>query len=305
LANEKAFTMNRLILFFLIAGFNIPAKCFSQNTPTYILNFDYNGPANMKIVFDTTAGRKNVWQVGRPSKSVFNAAYSAPRAIVTDTVLPYPINDTSVFTLKCQRQLFMYAGNSYLGLELYYKFNTNSHTDHGMVEASLDSGRHWINLLTDTSKKLIWHSAIPSLDSNTAAGWQFFSVELTKVECCPIRPSIWFRFTFISGNIPTHGDGWMMDNIGIEDQWEGETEYKLQNDLQLYPNPAQDRIYFKTASTEINRRARIFSLDGSLIQEIPVSQEGYLNVRDLPNGLYLLRYGAENAFCWTKFSVQH
>jgi hypothetical protein len=297
--------MNRFILFFLIACFYFPANVFAQHPPTYSLNFDYYWPQNMKVVYDATAGRNNVWQVGKPSKAVFNAAYSAPRAIMTDTARPYPINDTSVFTLKCQRQIFMYAGNWYLGLELYYQFNTNSHTDHGVIETSLDSGKHWTNLLTDTSKKIIWHSVIPSLDSNTASGWQYLSVELTRLESGPISPSIWFRFTFISGNNSTHGEGWIIDNIGIADEWEGETEYNLQTALQLYPNPAHDFIYLKTTRPEINSYATIYSLDGKLIQDIPLLQKGYLNVRDLPNGFYLLRYGTENNFCFKKFSIQH
>ena len=43
----------------------------------------------------------SVWQIGPPNKEVhFKSASTVPNVIVTDTINPYPINDTSRFQIK-------------------------------------------------------------------------------------------------------------------------------------------------------------------------------------------------------------
>ena len=46
-----------------------------------------------------TSNAGNIWQIGQPDKAIFDSAFSAPNAIVTDTVNYYPINDSSSFIL--------------------------------------------------------------------------------------------------------------------------------------------------------------------------------------------------------------
>ena len=59
-----------------------------------------NDTFNDKFIIDTVNYPNNVWQIGKPQKTVFDSAYSYPNAIVTDTLNPYPVNDTSVFMIK-------------------------------------------------------------------------------------------------------------------------------------------------------------------------------------------------------------
>ena len=51
------------------------------------------------ILIDTTIDN-NIWQIGKPSKSLFSSALSSPNAIITDTSNTYPINNESYFYLK-------------------------------------------------------------------------------------------------------------------------------------------------------------------------------------------------------------
>jgi len=63
-------------------------------------NINFDNTNNIKSVFiDSVNFRHNVWQIGKPQKSIFKSAYSIPNAIVTDTINPYPINDTSSFII--------------------------------------------------------------------------------------------------------------------------------------------------------------------------------------------------------------
>ena len=58
------------------------------------------------IYIDTVNYHHNIWQIGTPTKTIFNSVYSMPRAIVTDTLNPYLANDTSVFIVKIPGRRF-------------------------------------------------------------------------------------------------------------------------------------------------------------------------------------------------------
>ncbi|MFK7908332.1 MAG: T9SS type A sorting domain-containing protein [Chitinophagales bacterium] len=76
-------------------------------------------------------------------------------------------------------------------------------------------------------------------------------------------------------------------NVGIED------ENGLVTKVVLYPNPANDRIYFKVEGNQALQLVRIFDFSGRMIVE-EYLQNGGLDVRELPQGLYLVKtYGAD------------
>ena len=73
----------------------LPINSFSQWAPYALINFDSGDSLwNHAIIIDTVNFRQNIWQVGKPNKSVFTSAMSAPNVIVTDTLNPYPPSDT-------------------------------------------------------------------------------------------------------------------------------------------------------------------------------------------------------------------
>ncbi|MFI5220854.1 MAG: hypothetical protein ACHQK8_00905, partial [Bacteroidia bacterium] len=139
------------------------------------INFETKNYSN--LLFIDTSNHKNIWQIGKPNKSKFDSAYSKPNALVTDTLNPYPINDTSRFIIKNS------IGYGYLGTSLgfYYKLNTDSLKDFGMIEISMDSGSHWYDIISNDS---ICHFAIwwpytkPVLTGNTN-GWAMFQLGLS------------------------------------------------------------------------------------------------------------------------------
>ena len=61
----------------------------------YFIDFDSPNSQNNHIIIDTISNPDNIWQIGVPSKTIFDSAYSLTHAIVTDTLNAYPVNDTS------------------------------------------------------------------------------------------------------------------------------------------------------------------------------------------------------------------
>ena len=65
---------------------------------------------------------QNIWQIGRPSKIFFDSAYSKEKAIVTDSINFYPVNNCSYFNLylglfNCP---FAFPCDFYIGLEALF-----------------------------------------------------------------------------------------------------------------------------------------------------------------------------------------
>ena len=159
------------------------------------INFD---PASWSdyhsfIVVDSTYSH-NIWQVGRPNKTIFTLAYTPPNAIITDTVNHYPANDTSVFILKIPGYLFGPPWSVDI-ISFYYQLDIDS-GDIARVEISEDSGHHWFNPL-DSLPSIYqwdtWTADTPVLTRSTT-GWQ----EFLLYRFAPAPDSILFRFTFIS-----------------------------------------------------------------------------------------------------------
>lgn len=71
--------------------------------------------------------------------------------------------------------------------------------------------------------------------------------------------------------------------VGIKDEVVGSADQVV-----LYPNPSNDRIYFKNESNESIHQVHIFDFSGRVVAEKYLQNEG-LDIRELPNGLYLVK----------------
>jgi len=70
--------------------------------------------------------------------------------------------------------------------------------------------------------------------------------------------------------------------------------YAGEESISVYPNPATDRVYFNISEPT---RVGLYNLAGSLLkQKMIESQNDYMNVSDLSNGIYLLRSLDSNSF---------
>lgn len=213
--------MKNSIYTLLLSSIVIFGTCSDVNAQSiWWLNFDDTQTNNERIIIDTTGG--NSWQIGSPGKSNFTAAQSAPNVIVTDTLNPYPSNDTSSFIIKHAADLgwqTMYPG---ISIEGWYSVDSDSLNDFGFIEFSHDYGSTWYNLDSAGNYGCCFAGAdiLPTF-TGSSNGWQYFKYCI----CTPVTvnngDTIYYRFTFISDSVNTNKDGLMFDDLMFEDFMEG------------------------------------------------------------------------------------
>lgn len=273
------------------------------------LNFD-NSWYNDRIVRDTTTNPNCLWRVGQPSKTTFTSAYSPPNAIVTDLLNPVPANDTSVFYLKHVRDNLFPPYHVFV-LQFWYQMQGDT-TDFGIIEISPDAGLNWINVLTeDEVYQMAWYSSKPSLNGSTN-GWQHFNLDMTTwasgwgIFPIPMTAdTILFRFTYITDSDSAPNDGWMIDNFVLEDWWEGIEEVQYDNLISVSPNPASDELIIQTSKFPSKQSVQIIDYAGKVLYNFHDFVGNTIDIRHLPNGLYLLKYSDTENFSIKKFIVQH
>jgi len=239
-----------------------------------------------RLIIDTVSYKHNQWQIGKPNKKIFDSAYTLPNAIVTDTLLPCLPNDTSVFFLKLPYSGWPYSwALDYLSFD--YKLDIDS-GDIALVEASVDSGQTWTNILVDTS--IYWRTyPTPNLSVSTT---QWDSVTIYTSPWPVLNDTIYVRFTFITSNDTTAREGWMIDHIVAQHFTEAVADLKDDNTFRLYPNPANGEVKVELTNT-LNNGYRLTVLNAvgmcMLTDKIPKGNTSYMmQVRDWNKGVYFI-----------------
>lgn len=276
--------MRTLLLAFLMT---FSLTVFSQNNPNtgfpIFIDFDnWMDTIYAKLEIDTT-NLNNIWQIGKPQKNVLNATFNPENVIITDTINPYPTNDTSSFIIKSN-----VAGGYLAG---WYYCHTDSLNDYGLIEISIDSGQTWINMLEDSlviANIGINITEIPILTGNSN-GWQFFDLGIYFYNLSPQHHgNYWVKFTFISDSIDTGHEGLMFDNLLVGIVANTKQIYQL-NNLKVFPNPANNVLNFQFTEPINNAEIRIYSSIGQLVGQtaLPLPQTDIqFNVSDWTKGVY-------------------
>lgn len=292
--------MKNFSLFLLIISFSFQAKCQPGNN--YTQSFDDSSFLNR--IFIDTLNNNNDWQIGKPLKTVFDSAVSFPNVIVTDTVNSYVINDTSVFLISNSR---VYPLAGWLDLNGKYYVNTDTLTDYGIIEFSPDSGISWLNLLTYQSNAISWGNK-PVLSGNSN-GWKSFwcSILITDTfsSCGAQGSPLLFRFTFISDSVQTNKDGLMYDNLFFHEGWESINETRDDDMITVFPIPASGEISIHKKHISKQESIQVYDLKGELVFENLNFTGVTINLQQLNNGIYLLKYLTDKNYSLKKFIVQH
>jgi hypothetical protein len=206
----------------------------------------FNGQENLDHLFiDTLNYPGNIWQIGHPDKTVFQNAYSNPDAIVTDTVNPYPVNDTSVFIIKD-----IASQGTIDGMEVFnchYYVNSDTLNDYGRIEFSADMGTTWIDLVSGGNyrENIKWFTDVPALSGNSG-GWRWLEVYLFDISYyfdIEVGDTLLYRFSFISDSNPENMDGLMFDDLCFQEFVEGVSEIRFKAiETSIFPNPGSDRF---------------------------------------------------------------
>lgn len=284
----------------------IAATSFGQ--AAWELNFEVSWYLN-RIYKDTISSQNYSWQIGQPSKGVFNSAYSVPNAIVTDTLNPVPANDTSTFYLIHQRDN---TGPFHIfGLSFWYQLDGDS-TDFGRIEVSPDGGINWIDMLTqDSIYQFYWMLPKPTLSGSTI-GWEAFSVNMENWASAqwgfPIlmtADTILFRFTYITDSSSTAHDGWIIDNFHLEDWWSGIDEIRDDNLISISPNPTSDKLTILRVKGSYDCTIQIMNSSGNMVFYNTSFFLESIDTKQFKNGIYFLKYSDSKSFAVKRFVVQH
>jgi len=278
--------MRKILLFWAL--FSLVIGGYSQ---AGFINF-YNSSDLFRIKIDTS-NPYNCWQIGRPNKTVFNSSYSPPNAIVTDTIHPYPVNNNSVFYLGFSLPDYNPWYYEETDLSFYFKLETDSLTDWGKIEFSIDTGKTYYNILqvsqftvTDSAGNIIASNGVgnPVVFTGTYHGWCYFSTKQIEL---PYPDTIIYRFTFHSDSVQTNRDGWMIDNITYLSFWEGIQESG--SGFKIYPNPAKDFIKIRNSESR-NPYSLCFLDDMGIVRKKVENLQGdrEVYVGDLAEGVYFV-----------------
>ncbi|MBS1644384.1 MAG: T9SS type A sorting domain-containing protein [Bacteroidetes bacterium] len=301
--------MRKLILWvFLLLGSSLPT--FAQYA--IYTSFDYQYEIDIfkqHFYIDSLAHPNSKWQLGHPNKTVFNAAFSNPNALVTDTLNALPPNDTSViYFSKVTNILHQTHGAS---LKFEFQLDGDS-ADFGTVELSLDSGRSWIDpIKEDKTYNMHWIGGKPTL-KGTTNGWKYYHLDLQYLftkqwDKFPIvRASrVLLRFTYITDSDTARHDGWIIDDFKLIDNYEAVPEIRNDQLIAIYPNPVQNVLYIQPQKSNQSAQVQIYNYAGQLVLSQSLFNGGQVNMSSLPNGFYMLKYVEAQGFAMKSFVIRH
>jgi hypothetical protein len=308
----KKTLLTAIILLQVFIGYGQHDCRFNFDQPYYCWYCDQNDT----IWVSTDAYPNQVWEIGAPDKTIFNAPLSSPNALVTRLDTSYPPNDTSsvVFyqVIDCQEiyGFFPYA----LCFGGVYKVNSDTLMDFGMIEFSPDNSETWFDLLNDTiiydttnHYSWFWYDFDKPVLSGNSYGWRSFYTGLwgfSEIFNFQDGDTMQYRFTFISDGLDTGKEGLMFDDLFFEELTEGIPGQEIGNNIEIYPNPAGDKVFIKSDS-DINGTILIFNLNGQLISETN-SEKSLTEVSTeiLMSGVYLIKVIGSKGVTVKKFIKQ-
>ncbi len=280
---------------------------YSQKAPICFYNFE--NPLSCfgdTLWIDTITNHNNVWQIGQPFKTTLGTAYSMPNAIVTKLNTFYPTNDTSTFILAHSPDWTL-VNMGAMWIKAKYQINSDTLSDYGTIEFSPNNGGLWINLLTDTlyaqQNLYNWPWGKPIFSGNSS-GWQSFEIWITDnyhVFNIQYGDTVLWRFTFISDSNQTNKDGWMLDDIMVNDWYEGiaENPYQIIN---ISPNPFSTSIQISFDKTYQSLDLSILDLQSKIIQQKSYHDRNKITLdrAGIATGFYFLRVSLDGKFVETK-----
>jgi hypothetical protein len=136
-----------------------------------------------------------------------------------------------------------------------------------------------------------------------------FGVDLTTwANASSGYPVLWdsdttlFRITYITDSINNIRDGLVINDIDIEDLYFQDIQDIQQNDLiTIAPNPVKDELHFIRKKISQNETLTILNLMGEIVYQNTNFTQSSINTRQLPSGIYLLRYANKESSTQLRF----
>jgi len=304
---------NLLFLFFVMFFLFHMAYCqepinVCENCDNLIHTFDFNSADDSSFYFFyyDTLQVNNIWQVGHPDKNLFNYGYNGSKALVTDTLNPYPENNISSFQFSIKNCSWENNGGcgAYGICYIYvaHKINSDTIAEGGIIEVS-HNGSPFINIIEDTTAQVGGdiYSIYDTLTSIGKPGFSGTSVnwsEFGMVYGATLQgfDTITLRFTFVSDGNQTNKDGWMIGMIQTGGIFEGTATIFKKDMIMINPNPCKEILDIKVADEYKNGALTIISRAGQILKSYSLTGNLTIDVSDIPAGFYVLQYTSGNFY---------
>jgi hypothetical protein len=209
-------------------------------------NISFDDSASRSYVKIDTSLSKNIWQIGRPDKLIFNNSYSGQMSIITDSINYYDTNSTSYF----YNRIIVGGGNGWI-IEFNHKYDTDSLKDGGTIDISFDNGITWMNIFSYIGNCLMC-SNLNNIDTISDLGilgytgqqtnWVHERIDMYDKYNFSLQSTVdtvIVRYGFYSDNIPDNKEGWIIDDIEYSYYFIDYISEKNQIDfkISITPNP--------------------------------------------------------------------
>lgn len=292
--------MKKIILLSLITlCYTSKSQFYSQYFDGGILTAPYS---SITIHIDNSS--ENSWQIGRPSKTLFNSANTFAKAIITDTLNYYPVNDSSSFTFAIPLSNFPWAP---IAIQWTQKIDFDAPFDGGIVEFSNDSVT-WENASWSPYAYQFYGFMPLNLGLVTSANeggftgtdnvWRdiWLCIDPTYAH---LNDTIFCRFTFYSDNINTNKEGWMIDNFQARTTIiHPVKEISQIDDVVVYPNISTGMVNVemkKTKPTDAIDNIEMIDESGKVVETFGKNfTKVVLDIKKHKPGLYYFRVTTNN-----------
>jgi hypothetical protein len=277
----------------LLMGAFASGQCYNSIWHDITINFE-DTCYRQFITIDTTTYGHNIWQVGTPHKTVFFTSGVPSNVIVTDTLLPYPPHNTSVFYFKISSVILS-------AIQFGYKLDIDPGAI-AQVDIAVDTGHYWYNVMDTLPPGFFWSTfGKPDLSTSSAGMGRLF-----RLEHGVGTPGYSFvvRFTFTTGSTPSTRDGWMID--GIQAISFPVSVLQLLNNpnlITIYPNPSHGNLFIYSDKPNKDATITIYNTLGQQVYAGPAPNNHHLSL-SLPDGLYTLRYSTDEEYCVKQIVIQ-
>lgn len=240
----------------------------------------------------------NVWQIGKPQKTIFDSASTSPYAIVTDTINYYPPSNTSSFSFS----YVPWVNWGILAVRWAQKLDLDTNHDGGIVEYSIDNGSTWNNVFNNpyvynfygfqTANQDTLNSgeyAFSGTDSSWRDIWLCFDVSFLST----VTDTMKFRYTLKSDSIDNNKEGWMIDNMWIQLTIFHTVKSEMEDYMKVYPTISTGVVNIETIKIQdyhIIESIELIDLNGRVMKQYGKSPtKFYIDISDQKDGIYYLR----------------
>ena len=289
--------MKQIYLITVMVLFSLQAR--AQYFEQYFDGADTSDYNSVKVEIETDS--QNVWQIGPPQKTLFYSASTVPNAIITDTLITYPANDTSRFITK----VAIWETWGIFALQWNQKIDMDAGNDGGMIEFSIDAGSTWENCINNPYVYNFYGFDPENIDTLPGGEFAFSGTDTSwrNIWLCFDYSWLWdfmggdtvmFRYTFISDSVDNNRDGWMIDNLINQITWVHTIATpELHAYLNVFPNPSNDIITVQLAKRNeyhLIENMELIDQTGKVVatwSHIPT--KFWFDTRQFPGGMYLLK----------------